>query len=110
MAATLVVACALSLICIAAYSEATLISSECFSLNMDSNGQQVCVNGVPSTEQIATSKSECALVCVAQRQCLQYNYLKTMSLCQLFDNNPKPLTKRDGCISYRNMVSDANKF
>lgn len=106
MAAILILACVVSLISFAAFSENTLISSEFFSLNVDSIGQEVCFSEIPTMEQFVASNSECALVCVGQIECIHYNYLKSKSLCQLFYNNAKSLAKTNGCRSYTNMVKN----
>ena len=108
MDAILGVACVVSLASCAAfsYTRPTLISSELFSLKVDSAGQEVCSTEINSEEHFAASNSECALICAVQKVCIHYNYFITTSLCQLFYYNPKSFMKTEGCTSYTNMVNN----
>lgn len=108
MAAILVVACAVSLISCAVFSETTLIKSELLSLNVDSSGHKVCSTDRHSEEQFVATNSECAFACVAEIECIHYSYLTTKSLCQLFYYHPKSMAKVDGCTSYTNRPTISN--
>src|SRR5688572_2494815 len=110
MVVALVVAFVVSLMSFATLSEATFMSSELFSLNINSRGDQVCVNGIPSETPFVKSKSGCALACAAQKECLQYNYFKKNSTCQLFYNSLNSQQKTADCTSYMNMVNNETEY
>src|SRR6218665_1616753 len=105
MAAVLDVAFVVIFISCVSFSKTALISSKLFSLNVDSSGQQACSSDIHSEEKFAASNSECALVCVAEIECIHYNYLRIKSLCQLFYYNPKSLARTEGCTCYTNRVA-----
>src|SRR6218665_624053 len=109
MAATLVLVCFLSLMCCTLISDALMLS-ELLSLNVDSNGQEVCVTGKPFNEYIVLGKFQCALDCVLQKGCIHFNYLKSNSMCQIFYGFQKTMERSDGCKSYKNTVNRIELF
>src|SRR6218665_2673065 len=104
MAATLVFVCFLNLICCTIISDALMLS-EFLSLNVDSDGQEVCVTGTPTDEHFVLGKFQCALDCFLQKGCIHFNYLKSNSMCQIFYGNQNPSGRADGCTSYKNTVN-----
>lgn len=106
MASTYVVFGVLSSMRWVSFPEAVLISSKMFFSNLGSGAQDICITDVPSMEEFVSSNSKCTFLCAGQKECHDYNYVKTKSLCQIFYYTPKSYAKVDNRKSYSSMVSN----
>src|SRR5688572_11713771 len=82
------------------YGEASEALTSHFVASFSCSGEPLCATDVPTQELPATSLVSCGILCLTTPHCLQFDYIKMLSMCQLYDFVPSSFAAIDNCIRY----------